>query len=153
MLTIIDARNPTYGDEEKTFVSLEVKFLEIQETENEGFVHFTASPGDCEIHGRILYENAIMGIYGGAPSPYVASPPIVPESATAYQIRKAMSALQLRESFEAWLYSQESFTLKDYWEYEPIVLRSADIWIEWATTFATGGDELVNSIFSLSASV
>lgn len=59
MLTIENAKNPIYMNEEGSFINLIVKFKEF---DNE--LPFGASPNDSEEHGRILFARAKAGEFG-----------------------------------------------------------------------------------------
>ena len=60
-LTVTDARNPVWANDDKNAVTLEVDFQEITDTE---YISFTAAPEDSEEHSRTLYSNAVNGDYG-----------------------------------------------------------------------------------------
>lgn len=57
-MIILSARNPKWGNDEKTFVDLLVTF------ETLGEVPFTAHPEDIEQHGKEIFHNAVAGKYG-----------------------------------------------------------------------------------------
>lgn len=63
------AKNPRWANAEHTMIDLEIKW----ETINEEFP-FTASPTDCEAHGRAIFEAAAAGQFGPV-AEYVAPPP------------------------------------------------------------------------------
>ena len=54
---IFNARNPKWTDSGKTVIMLEV------ELENE-WATFAAAPNDCTIHGPMLYNFAVNGLFG-----------------------------------------------------------------------------------------
>ena len=65
--TLIGAKNPAWGNKEKTLICLECKFshyASIGLTENDGYYLFVANPNDPELHGRQIYANAVKGDYG-----------------------------------------------------------------------------------------
>tara|TARA_R100001086_G_C11699951_1_gene221068 strand:- start:49 stop:306 length:258 start_codon:yes stop_codon:yes gene_type:complete len=65
--TLVDAKNPRWGDEDKTFIILECKFshyAEIGMTENNGYYEFGADPDDIEAHGVEIFNKAKAGEYG-----------------------------------------------------------------------------------------
>ena len=146
MMNVISAKNPVYGDVAKTFVNLEVLFAEL---ESEGFLPFTARPDDCEWYGRDIYVRAISGEFGGAPADYVPPEIQVPQDASAVSVRRALTTLGLRAEFEAWV-STSTFSNRDYWEYEPFLLRSASIWSDWVASSAIT-DAQVDAIFIATA--
>jgi len=53
------AKNPHWANAEHTMIDLTVRFAEIPED-----LPFTASPHDCEAHGRDIYAKAIAGEFG-----------------------------------------------------------------------------------------
>ena len=71
--TVVDARNPSYANADSTVIDIEVKFQELSAL---GYIPFTASPSDPEVHGRSLFAAAENGNYGTI-APYV--PPPEPE--------------------------------------------------------------------------
>jgi hypothetical protein len=62
------AKNPVWANAEHTMIDLTVRFAEIPED-----LPFTASPDDCEEHGRALFAAAKAGEYGAIAEfvPYV----------------------------------------------------------------------------------
>lgn len=126
MFHIIDAKDPRYSSPDKSTIDLQAKFFELP---NEGFMPFTANPLDSEDHGRMIFADAVAGKYGPV-ADYVPPDPVVPDTVTAKQIRYAMTAATIRESFESWV-AQQSYEIKDYWEYETVVARGAAIWSKW----------------------
>ena len=53
--TLLGAKNPVWGDADKTFIILDCKFshyANIGMTENDGYYPFTATPNDDEEHGK-----------------------------------------------------------------------------------------------------
>ena len=65
--TLIDAKNPVWGDADKTLIILDCKFshyANIGMTENDGYYPFTATPNDDEEHGRQIFEKAKAEEYG-----------------------------------------------------------------------------------------
>jgi hypothetical protein len=62
------AKNPRWANAEHTMIDLEIKW----ETINEEFP-FTASPADCEAHGRAIFEQASQGAFGSV-AEYVPTP-------------------------------------------------------------------------------
>tara|TARA_R100001510_G_scaffold37692_1_gene34026 strand:+ start:5998 stop:6273 length:276 start_codon:yes stop_codon:yes gene_type:complete len=64
---LVGAKNPRWGDAEKTTIFLECKFSHyeaIGATDNDGYLPFTAKPDDPEEHGRLIFEKAKAGDYG-----------------------------------------------------------------------------------------
>jgi predicted metal-binding protein len=53
------AKNPVWANAEHTCIDLTVKWVEIDEE-----LPFTASPSDCEAHGRAVFAAAQSGDYG-----------------------------------------------------------------------------------------
>lgn len=67
------AKNPRWVNAEHTMIDLEIKWETIDVE-----LPFTASPTDCEAHGRAIFEAAAAGQFG-AVAEYVAPPePIQP---------------------------------------------------------------------------
>lgn len=64
------AKNPIWSNPNHTTIDLIIKWEDF----NEEFP-FTASPNDCEQHGREIYAAAVRGDYGPIEE-YVAPPPI-----------------------------------------------------------------------------
>jgi hypothetical protein len=64
------AKDPVWADAEHTMIDLTVRFAEITED-----LPFTASPDDCEEHGRAIFAAAVAGEYGEIAEfvPYVPS--------------------------------------------------------------------------------
>lgn len=58
-MTPITATNPRWADASHTFITLTVKFHEIDEA-----VPFTADPNDVEQSGRDLHGRAVSGEFG-----------------------------------------------------------------------------------------
>lgn len=67
MLTILSARSPVWNDSVHTSLNLFVTFEETAATLGE--VPFTASPYDCEAHGRDLFARAIAREFGAVAEP------------------------------------------------------------------------------------
>lgn len=59
-LTIVDAKNPVWANDDNNMITLDVNFAEI----SEDYISFTASPTDSAEHGRVIYSNAVNGDYG-----------------------------------------------------------------------------------------
>jgi len=80
---LIGAKNPRWGDEDKTTVILECKFSHYADlglTENDGYFEFLASPNDEAPHGREICVKAKAGDYGTigdyvAPAPQTSGNP------------------------------------------------------------------------------
>ena len=53
------AKDPVWANAEQTLINLTVRFAEIPED-----LPFTASPNDCEEHGRAIFAAAVAGEYG-----------------------------------------------------------------------------------------
>ena len=64
------AKDPRWANAEHTMIDLTVRFAEISED-----LPFTASPDDCEEHGRAIFAAAVAGEYGEIAEfvPYVPS--------------------------------------------------------------------------------
>ena len=62
------AKNPVWANAEHTMIDLTIKWVEIDEE-----LPFTASPDDCEEHGRAIFAAAVAGEYGAVTEfvPYV----------------------------------------------------------------------------------
>jgi hypothetical protein len=68
------AKNPVWVNAEHTMIDLVIKWDGINDE-----LPFTASPTDCEAHGRAIFEAAVAGQFG-AVAEYVAPPePVQPE--------------------------------------------------------------------------
>ncbi len=65
MLTIVEAKNPQWVNVEKTRLDMDVQFTEFEE-----YVPFSASDNADTEHGLALYQRAINGNFG-AIAPYV----------------------------------------------------------------------------------
>jgi len=63
------AKDPRWVNAEHTMIDLTIKWDSINEE-----YPFTASPTDCEAHGRAIFEQAAAGAFG-AVAEYVAPPP------------------------------------------------------------------------------
>lgn len=59
--TVTDARNPSWANDDRNAITLEVNFAELTDSD---YVAFTASPTDTEEHSRLIYSNAVNGDYG-----------------------------------------------------------------------------------------
>ena len=65
--TLLGAKNPRWGDKDKTIIVLECKFSHYESlglTENDGYYDFTANPLDTEPHGVEIFNKAKAGDYG-----------------------------------------------------------------------------------------
>jgi len=58
--TVAQARNPKWGNQDKTYILVEVDFDEL----DEDWVSFAASVDDPEEHGRQIFQDCIDGVYG-----------------------------------------------------------------------------------------
>ena len=58
-IKLISAKNPRWGDADKTVVNLTVKFEHIQDE-----IDFSATLRDPEEHGRMIFERAKRGEFG-----------------------------------------------------------------------------------------
>jgi hypothetical protein len=68
------AKNPVWVNAEHTMIDLMIKWDGINDE-----LPFTASPTDCEAHGRAIFEAAVAGQFGVV-AEYVAPPePVQPE--------------------------------------------------------------------------
>jgi len=77
MFTIVEVKNPVYGNAEETHIECQVKFEEFDR-----FHPFGANEWDPEPHGQQIYNNLKAGKYGPI-APYV--PPVVPPAITVTQ--------------------------------------------------------------------
>jgi hypothetical protein len=67
------AKGPVWANAEHTMIDLTIKWDGINEE-----YPFTASPTDCEAHGRAIFEQASQGAFGPV-AEYVAPPaPVEP---------------------------------------------------------------------------
>ena len=64
------AKDPRWANAEQTLINLTVRFAEIPED-----LPFTASPEDCEAHGRAIFAAAGAGQFGSI-ADYVAPTPV-----------------------------------------------------------------------------
>jgi hypothetical protein len=71
------AKNPVWVDENYTMIDLTIKWAEIDEE-----LPFTASPDDCEAHGRAIFVAAVAGEYGSV-AKYLPPPAPTPEELAA----------------------------------------------------------------------
>jgi hypothetical protein len=78
------AKNLVWANAEHTMIDLTIKWVEINEE-----LPFTASPDDCEAHGRSVFAAARAGEYGEIDD-YVTPPSPMPE-----QIEAQISATRL----------------------------------------------------------
>ena len=65
--TLVGAKNPRWGNEDKTQILLDCKFSHYENlgmTENDGYYEFGASPNDTEPHGVEIFNKAKAGDYG-----------------------------------------------------------------------------------------
>ena len=69
--TLIDARNPKWGNAEHTLIDVEAKWEHYPE--EWGYLLFLANPNDIEAHGRDLYNRCVNGEFGTI-AEYVAPP-------------------------------------------------------------------------------
>lgn len=86
MLTVMTARQPVWNDALHTSLNLLVTFAETAQTLGE--IPFTASPDDCEAHGRELFERASALEFGPIAEPAASS-----LAGAAIRIRDQQSAL------------------------------------------------------------
>jgi hypothetical protein len=63
------AKNPVWANAEHTMIDLTIKWDRFPQE-----FPFTASPTDCEAHGRAIFEAAVAGQFGEV-AEYVAPPP------------------------------------------------------------------------------
>lgn len=62
------AKNPVWANAEHTMIDLTIKWDKFSEE-----LPFTASPNDCEEHGRAIFAAAVAGQFGVV-ADYVAPP-------------------------------------------------------------------------------
>ncbi len=65
--TLIGAKNPRWGNVEKTVIEIDTKWSHYEGlgmTENDGYYMFLAEPNDPEDHGREILAQAKLGTYG-----------------------------------------------------------------------------------------
>jgi hypothetical protein len=67
------AKDPVWANAEHTMIDITVRFAEIPED-----LPFTASPNDCEAHGRAIFAAAASGEYGSVVE-YLPPPAPTPE--------------------------------------------------------------------------
>lgn len=84
-VTYSSATNPRYTSEDGSMIDLDVVFDHLGDES----VPFTATSFDEFPHGRELHARALAGDFGPI-APYVAPPPVVPESVTRRQGRLAL---------------------------------------------------------------
>ena len=76
------SKNPVWANAEHTMIDLTVRFAEIPED-----LPFTASPDDCEEHGRAIFAAAAAGEYGPV-AEYLPPPAPTPEELAAQATAK-----------------------------------------------------------------
>jgi len=76
------AKNPVWANAEHTMIDLTIKWVEIDEE-----LPFTASPDDCEEHGRAIFAAAVAGEYG-AVAMFVPYVPTQEEKAAAIRAER-----------------------------------------------------------------
>jgi hypothetical protein len=76
------AKNPVWANAEHTMIDLTIKWVEIDEE-----LPFTASPDDCEEHGRAIFAAAVAGEYG-AVAEFVPYVPTQEEKAAAIRAER-----------------------------------------------------------------
>ena len=65
--TLVGAKNPAWGDKEKTFYQVECKFSHYESiglTENDGYLSFAARADDIASHGVEIFNACKAGTYG-----------------------------------------------------------------------------------------
>ena len=75
------AKGPRWVNAERTMIDLTIKWDAINEE-----LPFTASPTDCEAHGRAIFEAAAAGEFGPVaeyvkPPDFELAPPQIPSTA------------------------------------------------------------------------
>lgn len=86
-MKIISARSPIWANGEHTKIDLMIRFEELPNEEHP----FTASPIDCEAHGRDIFNRAQAGEFG--PIQDYAPPPPPTEEEQAIIVRAQRDAL------------------------------------------------------------
>jgi hypothetical protein len=76
------AKNPVWANAEHTMIDLTIKWVKIDED-----LPFTASPDDCEEHGRAIFAAAVAGEYG-AVAEFVPYVPTQEEKAAAIRAER-----------------------------------------------------------------
>jgi len=76
------AKDPVWADAEHTMIDLTIKWEGINEE-----YPFTASPADCEAHGRAIFTAAAAGEYGTV-AEYLPPPAPTPEELAAQATAK-----------------------------------------------------------------
>jgi hypothetical protein len=76
------ATNPLWANAEHTIIDLKIKLVGIDEE-----LPFTASPDDCEAHGRAMFAAAVAGEYG-AVADFVPYVPTQEEKAAAIRAER-----------------------------------------------------------------
>tara|TARA_R110001583_G_scaffold155239_1_gene306934 strand:- start:762 stop:1031 length:270 start_codon:yes stop_codon:yes gene_type:complete len=65
--TLVGAKNPVWGDKEKTYYQVECKFSHYESigiTDNDGYLPFAARADDPEAHGVEIFNACKAGTYG-----------------------------------------------------------------------------------------
>lgn len=140
--------NVRWADAAQTRVLMDVVFPEVSLTA----VSFLAAPEDVEPHGRALYAEAVAGTYG-AVAPYVAPPPTVPESVTAYQARmvlKAAGYLDAILAYRAALPASDDFAIA--WDTGAHVFRNSPLTLALMATLGISPAE-ADQLFITAAGV
>ena len=87
--TVAQARNPKWGDQDNTYILIEIDFDEL----DEDWVFFSASVSDPEEHGRQIFQDCVDGVYG-AIAPFEIPADITGEEALALLRSERTSALE-----------------------------------------------------------
>jgi len=102
MLTIESVKDCKFDNIERSSITMVVKFKEFSD-----FIPFGAYPNDCEEHGRLLYNNALNGLYGEV-AEYVK--PFIP-----LDIQKKIKKEQLKKDRDIEAY-KAVYTLDRNWD-------------------------------------
>lgn len=68
--TLTSLSNPRWADEAHTMIDCEITTSQF----GDEVLPFTASPNDCEAHGRGIFADIVAGVYGEI-AEYVPPPP------------------------------------------------------------------------------
>lgn len=111
---MLQFRNPAYNV--SGTIDMEI------ETQDFGWIPFTASPNDATDYGPALYAAAVAA---GNVAPYVAPVVVlvVPDSVSARQFHLQLSVAGLRDQVTAWVAAQ-SVEVQDAFEYSGSFVRS-----------------------------
>lgn len=139
---MINAHSPKYNADGSIELIVKFPWIEFE-------VPFSASPTDSEQHGRDLFARAIAGDFGVI-APYVAPPPVVPSSVSAWQIRKALNRMGLRAAVEAAVAACGDQDTIDGWDTARDFLRNDPLVVGMGTALGKSAAEM-DALFILAA--